>query len=784
MIHHLPVISSHEMTVILEALRDFTSTGTLWNAATWSQHLGRKLSLFHWSSPTQRLPPDHAEFTDDPQVMFSSMACDPSLEETPLLPSLQIFSLPSASSSSSSRSCPAASSDALPSSSVITFNLEDHDPPTEDEEMTGKEGSNHSSKDRTVKDEGASSTRSDKEKGSDSQTHIQSHLCHEKVGVRKENRSNQTDDAVLANGIAASGMDNAFAPRKSKDMKVRFASHTTSYITQLESVQSSVDILLQHKLPKARQRTNVVTQDYTPRGRLFGGYTTRGEGVTMASYRFPEVISAIHSIAATRPSGFADKPYLSAQLNSAMSLPVHKDKNNHSMTWLIALGNFAGGRLWIESPVGTHPPPLPRNPVEKKLRGEYLDTKNTWICFDPQLYHAVEPVTSGVRVSLALFTPKNWKKLRPNCIDELIDIGFCPPLPTLSTHPSLCDVASSSDTHVATTSTLSGSVLQGLPTSLGSDQSTLPIPSGSGPLTLPNSSGLPPSTLPTSLTDSVNNLDLATLLFGPTPSEAYSFTEPQQEEMDEIHGWCTSDLVALPSAPLPSSDGMISPLDSHELEELSDHLRSGHATKSNLCRGCLQSEGLRKIHRSIRDIDKATHTLHIDIAGPFAPSDDGYSYFLVGALRLPGFPLLIDVRTLTSRTSTEVCDELEKMVAYLEALQTEGLPIGETSRIKRLHSDRAGEFTAPFFARFLGNHKSIHHSFTSGYDPQSNGTAERSVGLIKSLASRALATAELDSSYWSYAVRYASQSLLCHALQKKQRSLPFGTTVVAQVLGS
>ena len=273
------------------------------------------------------------------------------------------------------------------------------------------------------------------------------------------------------------------------------------------------------------------------------------------------------------------------------------------------------------------------------------------------------------------------------------------------------------------------------------------------------------------------------MVFGPTPSEAHSFTEPQQEERNIIHGWCTSDLVALPSAPLPSSDGMISPLDSHELEELSDHLRSGHATKSNLCRGCLQSEGPRKIHRSIRDIDKATHTLHIHIAGPFAPSDDDYSYFLVGALPLPGFPLLIDVRTLTSRTSTEVRDELEKMAAYLEALQTEGLPIDETSRIKRLHSDRAGEFTTPFFARFLGNHKSIHHSFTSGYDPQSNGTAERSVGLIKSLASRALAAAELDSSYWSYAARYASQSLLCHALQKKQRSLPFDATVVAQVLG-
>ena len=35
----------------------------------------------------------------------------------------------------------------------------------------------------------------------------------------------------------------------------------------------------------------------------------------------------------------------------------------------------------------------------------------------------------------------------------------------------------------------------------------------------------------------------------------------------------------------------------------------------------------------------------------------------------------------------------------------------------------------------------------------------------------------------SFAVRYAAQSLLCRALQLKQRSLPFGASVVAQVLG-
>ena len=106
------------------------------------------------------------------------------------------------------------------------------------------------------------------------------------------------------------------------------------------------------------------------------------------------------------------------------------------------------------------------------------------------------------------------------------------------------------------------------------------------------------------------------------------------------------------------------PLNDTELTELKAHIESGHTTKSNLCKGCLEAEGPRKVHRTVRDADKASHVLHIDIAGPFLSSDDGYSYFLVGALRLPGFPLLIDVRLLTSRTSVEVCDQLERMTAY------------------------------------------------------------------------------------------------------------------------
>ena len=44
--------------------------------------------------------------------------------------------------------------------------------------------------------------------------------------------------------------------------------------------------------------------------------------------------------------------------------------------------------------------------------------------------------------------------------------------------------------------------------------------------------------------------------------------------------------------------------------------------------------------------------------------------------------------------------------------------------------------------------------------------------MIKALAGRALATAHVDPSSWSYAARYAAQSLICHALQKRHLSLP------------
>ena len=141
--------------------------------------------------------------------------------------------------------------------------------------------------------------------------------------VRRRTRRRRTGQSTFTNSTdvtsGSSTMDTALTTENdhlySTDCphSSDFGCHTSSFTINPESVQSSVRLLLDHRLPKARQRTNVVTPDNVPRGRLFGGYTTRGEGLTIASYRFPQIVSAIHSIASTSPSGFTDEPYLSAQ---------------------------------------------------------------------------------------------------------------------------------------------------------------------------------------------------------------------------------------------------------------------------------------------------------------------------------------------------------------------------------------------------------------------------------------------------------------------------------------
>ena len=173
-VHHLPLITTEELAVLLFAINACTTTGTLWDRQQWSQQLGRDFTTYGNSDVESAYPPvttappvdasdNEAQTVEVSQFPTSATAAQPSAQDEPL-----------------------------------TFRLEDQDAPTE--------------------------------------------------------------------------------PEIPIPLEAMHASMTT---------EDARRILLDHPLPRARQRTNVCTEDYVPQGRLFGAYTTRGEGMTQATFRFP-----------------------------------------------------------------------------------------------------------------------------------------------------------------------------------------------------------------------------------------------------------------------------------------------------------------------------------------------------------------------------------------------------------------------------------------------------------------------------------------------------------------
>ena len=247
---------------------------------------------------TEDAPQDHSQFTEDPQVMFSSFTTDQILEaslDDPLLPTSMHVK------SSSSLSSPTiVVSDALPSSSVLTYDMRNQDRPTEDEETTVTRLGMASGETMTKKVQfcepnsgrrkGISTTKNDIRNDrlddpvslDDSPTH-----CHSSAG----STSTSQHDADPTSIDARKEVDNSTSIFTNSIFSTDSPQcHTTSSMIDPESIEDDIRVLMNHSSPKSPQHTNVITADYTPRGRLFGAYTQRGLGITYASLKYPNVL--------------------------------------------------------------------------------------------------------------------------------------------------------------------------------------------------------------------------------------------------------------------------------------------------------------------------------------------------------------------------------------------------------------------------------------------------------------------------------------------------------------
>ena len=169
-----------------------------------------------------------------------------------------------------------------------------------------------------------------------------------------------------------------------------------------------------------------------------------------------------------------------------------------------------------------------------------------------------------------------------------------------------------------------------------------------------------------------------------------------------------------------------------------------------------------------------TPTLSFDFSGPIptAGSQD------INGFRLATTRCSVDMGIRPCPPHKEnVASFLQSVIADLNTLKG-----GSKPPVIRAHSDQAKEFLSQHVMEWL-KEKGIRQTFTSAYDSQTNGVAERWINLIKTKATVLLASKFLHTSFWCYAVAWVARCYNQEVLgQEPRKNLPdFGQLLLVPV---
>ncbi|CAE7168455.1 unnamed protein product, partial [Symbiodinium necroappetens] len=158
--------------------------------------------------------------------------------------------------------------------------------------------------------------------------------------------------------------------------------------------------------------------------------------------------------------------------------------------------------------------------------------------------------------------------------------------------------------------------------------------------------------------------------------------------------------------------------------------------------------------------------LSIDIAGPYAAAYDGTKYALVAVFRIDDNLQLHFMRPMKRRLWSELFSALQSILAQVSAI------CGERPQVVRIHSDKAREFLAQRVIEGI-NALGVFKTTTTGYDPQANGLAERTVGLLKERARGFLIRGNVHKKFWPLMMAEAARRQRDGALHRPhQGKLP------------
>ena len=167
-----------------------------------------------------------------------------------------------------------------------------------------------------------------------------------------------------------------------------------------------------------------------------------------------------------------------------------------------------------------------------------------------------------------------------------------------------------------------------------------------------------------------------------------------------------------------------------------------------------------------------TPTLSFDFSGPLPLAVIGAKILMVFVWRLHEVRLLCAV-ALVHRTKENVLACLQSLIADLNTLTGWSKPL-----VARVHSDQAKEFLSRPAMEWL-KEKGIRQTFTSTYDSQANGVAERWLNLVKTKTTTLLASRHLPTAFWCYAVAWVAR---CYNLKALGKNLPeFGQLLMVRI---
>ena len=229
--------------------------------------------------------------------------------------------------------------------------------------------------------------------------------------------------------------------------------------------------------------------------------------------------------------------------------------------------------------------------------------------------------------------------------------------------------------------------------------------------------------------------------------------DPEDSEAEEISTSIDSDFIDHDHGDLPAPTVNPSPAEIWHLrlghlltlDATKRHLRDGilpkPVTATTGCNVCVKSKFRKRYAGSLTNANTLGH-LHADIKGKIeVPSTTGQNYFLT---IVDGFSRFTYVEPTT--TKGEASQAVLRFVKRFER-QT-----GHT--VRSLHTDGGKEF---HLAREKLREECVYTTKTTAYTLQSNGLAERSHGIILTIARAALLQANLPFSYWDYAVQHVAK---------------------------